>query len=389
MNNKSDIFWQTYLNLEDEVLNLSKFIYFTDTTRTIDKTMNHERLQDNKQLDTFSPFIADLLVRCCVEIEAISKELYFENGGTKERGSSDIYFDTDCLALLNSKWHIANKEVIVSSPNFYFVKNENRVFTPLNKANLRSKVYWAKAYQAVKHDRYYNLHHGNIKALLQALGALYLLNIYNRDIKLTTKYLEVHKLDMSFGSKIFSLNKATDNCIDVINGKENTNILASNKSPYILKYTDASYHQIIETNKKCLKALSDYILSQPELKEQAFIKQIDTAQEREKVYPHDKVIITQELCKYRLNKKIPQNLPFEERKNLFIKTSEWNGRIRQQNNHKKENDLTEENLQAEIDDAGYLAGLELEQNFTNIKFNKAFVEGYCEIVLDKGNVKYN
>ena len=389
MNNKSDIFWQTYLNLEGEVLNLSKFIYFTDTTRTIDKTMNHERLQDNKQLDTFSPFIADLLVRCCVEIEAISKELYFENGGTKVRGSSDIYFDTDCLALLNSKWHIDNKEVIVSSSNFYFVKDENRVFAPLNKADLRSKVYWAKAYQAVKHDRYYNLHHGNIKALLQALGALYLLNIYNRDIKLTTKYLESNKLDMSFGSKIFSLNKATDNCIDVINGKEITSILHSEKSPYILKYTDVYYHQILDINKKCSESLSDYILSQPELKEQAFIMQIAYAKEREKTNPHDKVIITQELCKYRLNKKIPQNLPFEERKNLFIKTSEWDGRIRQQNNHKNENQLTEENIQAEIDKAGYLAGLELEQSFTNIKFNKAFVEGYCEIVLDKGNVKYN
>ena len=339
MNNKADIFWQTYLNLEDEVLNLSKVVYFTDITRICDKKTGQEKLQDNKQLDTFSPFIADLLVRCCVEIESISKELYFENGGTKVRGSSDIYFDTDCLALLNLKWHIENKEVIVSSSNFYFVKDENRTFTPLNKADLRSKVYWAKAYQAVKHDRYYNLHYGNIKALLQALGALYLLNIYNRDIKLTTKYLETHKLDMSFGSKIFSLSRATDNCIDVVNGIENTNILTSNKSPYILKYTDASYHQIIETNKKCLKALSDYILSQPELKEQAFIKQIDTAQEREKVNPHDKVIITQELCKYRLNKKIPQNLPFEERKNLFTKTSEWNGRIRQQNNHKKENNL--------------------------------------------------
>lgn len=233
------------------------------------------------------------------------------------------------------------------------------------------------------------MHRGNIKALLQALGALYLLNIYNRDIKLTTKYLESNKLDMSFGSKIFSLNKATDNCIDVINGKEITSILHSEKSPYILKYTDVYYHQILDINKKCLENLRGYILAQPEIKEEAFKEQIQKAQQQGKEDPHFKCIIHWELCKYRLNKKIPQDLPFEERKNLFIKTSEWNGRIRQHNNHKKENELTEENIQTEIDEAGYLAGIELEQNFTNIKFNKAFVEGYCEIVLDKGNVKYN
>lgn len=43
------------------------------------------------QLETFSPHIADLLVQCCVQIEAVSKELYFDNGGTKVRGDSSIF----------------------------------------------------------------------------------------------------------------------------------------------------------------------------------------------------------------------------------------------------------------------------------------------------------
>ena len=79
---KSDIFWQTYLSLEKEFINVSNFIFITDEITT------HEHGKEitqpcNSQLETFSPYIADLLIRCCVQIEAISKELYYDNGGTK------------------------------------------------------------------------------------------------------------------------------------------------------------------------------------------------------------------------------------------------------------------------------------------------------------------
>ncbi len=79
---KSDIYWQTYLNLEKEVIEVSKFIFITDE-KTVIKNGVELVESCNTQLETFSPHIADLLVRCCVQIEAISKELYYENGGTK------------------------------------------------------------------------------------------------------------------------------------------------------------------------------------------------------------------------------------------------------------------------------------------------------------------
>lgn len=60
--------------------------------------------QYNSQLETFSPHIADLLVRCCVQIEALSKELYFDIGGTKKRGDKNLFFDEDCLKLIDKKW---------------------------------------------------------------------------------------------------------------------------------------------------------------------------------------------------------------------------------------------------------------------------------------------
>lgn len=54
---------------------------------------------------------------------------------------------------------------------------------PLRKANKRSTsgADWAKAYQAVKHNRSLNLSKGNIKHLLRASAALFLLNLYYRD----------------------------------------------------------------------------------------------------------------------------------------------------------------------------------------------------------------
>ena len=88
---KSDIFWQTYLSLEKEFINVSNFIFITDEITT------HEHGKEitkpcNSQLETFSPYIADLLIRCCVQIEAISKELYYDNGGTKQRGDKKFVF---------------------------------------------------------------------------------------------------------------------------------------------------------------------------------------------------------------------------------------------------------------------------------------------------------
>lgn len=374
--NKTNLFWQVYLNLESEVLELSKYIFFTDTKP--------------HQLETYSTHIADLLVRVCVEIEAISKELYYDNGGTKTRGSNDIYFDTDCIALLYQSWGLGTKTVKLVASTFNLTKDENKVLTPLSNAHKRSKTYWAKAYQAVKHDRYNSLHFGNIKALLHAMGALFLLNIYYRDVKLHAKYLEFHKLDMSFGSKVFTLEVPHQNNVTgIINGENyKGKILKSTKSPYIAKYTDAACKQIMEARQKYLDDINTYWKSQPELTEPEFIQQMIEANEREKKHPPSRVIPFWELCQYRVNKKIPKSLTFEERKKLFVQSNEWNGRIRSINKHLKENELTPENIQAEINHAGTLAGMELDQMFRNDFDRKSFNDGHCEIVLDKGNVQY-
>ena len=103
-----NLYWPVYKNLEEEFLKLAEYIHFSD-----------------EQLKIYSMFIADLIVRCSVEIEAISKELYYTLGGnispTDSKGNNrDLYFDTDCLALLDQKWLLSKKQIAVSAVNFYF-----------------------------------------------------------------------------------------------------------------------------------------------------------------------------------------------------------------------------------------------------------------------------
>ena len=358
---KSDIFWQTYLNLEKEAIEVSKYIFFTDEVLVNGKG-GIVAQSCNTQLETFSPHIADLLVRCCVQIEAISKELYFDNGGTKARGDSNILFDEDCLKLIDIKWQTHNKTVMVVAPFFNFVKDENRILKPLKEAHKRQGTYWEKAYQAVKHDRYSSLHKGNVKAFIHALAALYLLNLYYRNDSWVTKYQDISKLDYSMGSAIFTVKPP------VANQLWHGNSPTITESPYVVSYQDADYQRIEEMQRKEEQALNDYWINQPELREPAFQAQLQEAVEREKKDPHQRVMHIWELAKYRLNKKIPNTLTFEERKVCLINSKEWNGWINQHNKHLSADELTEDNIQKEIDSVGIRWGMEIMKSFQKLEW---------------------
>ena len=373
---KSDIFWQTYLNLEKEIMEVSKYIFFTD--ELLGNSKGGIVAQScNTQIETFSPHIADLLVRCCVQIEAISKELYFDNGGTKNRGDSSILFDEDCLKLIDMKWRTHNKIVLVVAPSFNFTKEENRVLKPLKEAHKRQGTYWEKAYQAVKHDRYSSLHKGNVKAFFHALAALYLLNIYYRNESWVTEYQNMPKLDYSMGSGIFAVQPPA------VNQLWHGNIPTFSESPYVVKYQDADYQRIEELQQKGKQALSDYWTSQPELKEPAFQAQLRDATEREKDDPQQRVMLIWELAKYRLNKKIPRNLPYDQRKERLITSPEWNGWIHQHNNYLIADELTEDNIQKEIDVVGVCEGMEIEKKLDNHEWIPlAMYNGICKVYIE-------
>ncbi len=375
---KTDIFWQSYLSLEKEVLEVSKYIYITD--EVFEKSPEGVKTQRNtSQLATFSPHIADLLVNCCVQIESISKELYFDLGGEKERGSSEIRFDEDCLKLIDKKWETHKKKVIITAPGFNLNEESNRVLRPLNKAHKSQRTFWERAYQAVKHDRYISLSKASVRALIHSLAALYLLNLYHRNDEWNIKRDDVSKYDFSMGSSIFSvLPPKVSNVIS-----ENKIIIS--ESPYVVGYKDEVIEKIKKAQTDEQKGISDYLLSQPEIHEAEFMAQIKKAQEREMNNPSNRVVPIWELAKYRLNKKIPKELSFEERKELLVNSEEWNCWIYQNNDHHlREEQLNEDNIQRAIDEAGICLGAQIQHQLMDLSWiDLALKSESCKVFIPK------
>ncbi|MDR0221375.1 MAG: hypothetical protein LBI54_08245 [Lachnospiraceae bacterium] len=199
----TNLFWQIYKNLENEIIDLTENIYFDDT-----------------QIDTYSIKNVELLMRCAIEIEAISKELYRQMGGaidadgkktvTKPDGSVEtefVKYDFDCLKLLDVKWKLSKKQIIVFSSKMYFVKDENKILHPLKNAH-KGEQKWQKRYQGVKHNRNAELKSATIRSLLKAMGALYILNLYYRNEDFYVNSID--DIDYTFGSKIFACSKGSD-----------------------------------------------------------------------------------------------------------------------------------------------------------------------------------
>ena len=372
---KSDIFWQTYLNLEKELIEVSKYIFFTDEVQVNSKGKLVTQ-SCNSQLEVFSPHISDLLVRCCVQIEALSKELYFDNGGTKPRGDTSIFFDEDCLKLIDIKWQTHSKEVLIVAPFFNFTKDENRVLKPLNEAHKRQGTYWEKAYQAVKHDRYSSLQKGNIKALIHALAALYLLNLYYRNDSWITKYQDISKHDYSMGSAIFSV-KAP-----VSNQPWYGNMPTFSESPYVVTYNDKDYQRIVAIQEKEFQDLNEYWKKQPEIHEPEFLMQLQVALDREKSDPQQRVMHICELEKYRLNKIFPPTLPFEERRALLINSSEWKLWGHTNNDNAQSFELTEDNIQSEIGSMGTRRGIQIMHQHQKLEWiQMAMNSEICKVYI--------
>lgn len=372
--NKSEIFWQTYLNLEKEAIEVSKYIFITDE---VIKNKNGVAVSENNmtQLETFSPHIADLLVRTCVQIEAISKELYFENGGELPRGEKDLQFDVECLKLVDKIWATHNKTVLVVAPFFNLTKDEHRILKPLKAAH-RKQENWEKAYQAVKHDRYSSMYLGNVMAFIQALAALYLLNIYYRNEKWTIRYEDIMKRDYSLGSALFAVKPPEIASLWEGNEAKETD------SPFVAQYQDAVYQHIDEVRTKELEALDEFMYSQPEWEDPAFVAYIHDAADKA-AEEGGRVMGIWELAKYRLYKKIPSCLPFEERKVRLLNSEEWQ-KSRNHHGDPSPDEINEENIQGIINLVGIRTGMDMMCRYQRLEWlPEATSNGLCDVYIPR------
>lgn len=257
MEKKHNYYMSVYKNLEDELIELSKHIHI-----------------DDKQMNVYSIYIADLIIRCAVEIEAISKDLYIENGGPFECDDNisqrNLFFDTDCINYLDNIWGICKKEIFVSCDSFFLNKEENIVIRPLYNAYKRGGAMWNKAYQAVKHDRRASIEKGNIRNLIHALGSLYILNLYyqNENVELGTTNNPMKYFDSRMGSSIFSVS-TEDMTSDIeISANPHENGISQEKiekckhAIYIVRYKKESWDRmksaILEDNNRLIEVLKEH-----------------------------------------------------------------------------------------------------------------------------------
>ena len=79
---------------------------------------------------------------------------------------------------------------------------------------------------------------------------------------------------------------------------------------------------------------------------------------------------------------IPPTQPFAERKERLIKSEAWNGWVYQHNNHLTEEELTEENIDKEIDTAGYCWGMDIMKRYQRLEWVPlAMDNGLCKIYI--------
>ena len=234
-----NLYWNIYQRLEQELIELTDVIFIDDT-----------------QIYVYSMRIADLLMRTCVEIEAISKKLYVDNGGTII-DEKKMYFDKVCIDLLERKWLLSKKVVFVTCPTLYFNNDSNKILTPLLHANIfgPNSADWAVAYQAIKHSRINNLSQGNIKLFIRALAALYILNLYLRQQIIDLDRDPIGSgVDWGLGSKVFSVK--IHPCGIGINEDSNYDKKEDyDECIYLSKKTDESNQKAIEAMKNLNKGL--------------------------------------------------------------------------------------------------------------------------------------
>ena len=220
-----NLYWPVFKNLEKEFNELTYYIHI-----------------DDKQIQTYSSKISDLILRSAVEIESISKELYLREGGDK---TENVRYDSDALKFLNTKWKLDKKIVRISASNCFQSKVELQPFNKnAKKKNGKSTYGWNNSYQYLKHSRAKNLNYGSINNLFEIMAALFLLNVYykNEVFNLGT-YINKNNFSHSLGSEFFSVKVHNNSSINQL-GKYNKDD-DFDECTYLIKYIKESKENLV------------------------------------------------------------------------------------------------------------------------------------------------
>jgi len=152
-------YWPIYKRLEKNVDDLTHAVHISDD-----------------QLDVYSSQNSDLILRIGAEIEAISKAIYLRDFDPQM--SDQAKFDEVAIKKFVQDWKLDQKVA----------------------------YRWNNAYQNLKHNRQQAFNHASIGALLSAMAALYILNLYYRNevVELGDDHAAA-RIDPGLGSGLFSV----------------------------------------------------------------------------------------------------------------------------------------------------------------------------------------
>lgn len=362
---KRALYWQSYLSIEKELFEVANYVYITDTPFT-------KKSSGISPLRTYSNKISDLLVRCCIEIESIIKFLYeylYDFLTSEEQvkypsiSSKKDYFDGKYFELVNRFFFLDTKVVHINNPIFDLSDSE-RDITPFDHANFETKSGWKGAYQSVKHNRYNTLEQGNVKNLLHACAALYLLNIYSRDLEIDVYPHEPLQEWYTLGSEIFSVQKPTkpNDYMDLV--IKNDRPICNEKTPLVLHYSKKNYEVVKSLFNQYQERYNKWLSSQPEINEPGFLSTSLGLFDGKSDSMND-------VFNYRI-KKYKEISDFNEKKNIFVHSDDWN--------YLKYNDLLDINEDmlnpTNIDDE-----IErLEQKYQDAKRNALFIQPFLDSI---------
>ena len=251
--NSPNFHWQIYKNLEQELIELSFNISFDDVQ--FEYILAGEEGNGHIKTPPYSLKTSDLLVRCCIEGEALIQamttgceaEIKMIPSFNAKRGISIA----NRAMFLNDLWNLDKKIIFVSASGMYFEEEANQAFAPFcyNKGNNNDFI---TAYNTIKHNRNKDtIHKGNIRILLRAMAALYLLNIYYNDKTIELGHLSkpTALFDNRLGSDLFAAKYSeaqlkyisedmSDECIRWSDGDN------PQESTYIVKYTDETFKKM-------------------------------------------------------------------------------------------------------------------------------------------------
>ncbi len=208
------------------------------------------------------------------------------------------------------------------------------------------------------------------------MAALYLLNLYYRNDSWIIKYQELSKTDFSMGSSIFAVKQPEVGQL----WYGNTPIVG--ESPYVVRYQTEDYKRIEAMQKADNEALNNYWQQQPEIKEPEFLAILEKERKKQELDPSHRILYFWELGIYRLKKMLPTHLPFEERKEKLVKSEAWNCWINQHNTHLKPEEITENNIDKEIENVGRRWGMDIEKQYNTMSWIHLAMNGaICKVYI--------